>query len=534
VTTPARSDHDAAAPTSALRLVDTDPAELSVDAVIVGVYSQDATSPNPLLLAAGSESVAIAFDGKLTDTLGMLGATGSAGEVTKVATLGTVTAPLVVAVGLGAEPAGAMPTTETLRRAAAVAVRALAGSASVVLALPVEEGSTGSTDAADHDALRGICEGALLGAYRFAGYKSTPVPARRTPVADIAVHVADADEAGAAAEVDRALVVAAAVARTRDWVNTPANNLRPPAFADQAAAAARAVGLDVEILDEKQLRDGGYGGITAVGQGSEAPPRLVRMVYTPEGAGEETKRIALIGKGITFDSGGVSIKPAQGMWEMKSDMAGAAAVVSTMIAVAELQPSVSVVGYAPMAENMVSGSAYRPGDVVSMYNGKRVEVLNTDAEGRMVLGDAIARACEDNPDYLFETSTLTGGQVIALGKRVAGVMGTAELCDRVRDAGDRVGEPAWPMPLPDDVRKGMESDVADLTQVNSSMDRAGHMLQGGVFLSAFVADGVPWAHIDVAGPAYHSGEPTGYWSKGGTGVPVRTFLELIDSIAATG
>jgi leucyl aminopeptidase len=187
-----------------------------------------------------------------------------------------------------------------------------------------------------------------------------------------------------------------------------------------------------------------------------------------------------------------------------------------------------------MAENMVSGSAYRPGDVVTMYNGKRVEVLNTDAEGRMILGDAIARACDDNPDFLFETSTLTGGQVIALGKRVSGVMGTPDACERVKAAGERVGEPAWPMPLPDDVRKGMDSDVADISQVNASMDRAGHMLQGGVFLSEFVADGVAWAHIDVAGPAYNAGEPTGHWSKGGTGVPVRTLIELVETIAAEG
>jgi leucyl aminopeptidase len=531
VTMPAHADREAAT-IGTLRLVDTDPAELDVDAVVVGVYRQEASAPSPLLLAAGSESVALAFDGRLVDTLGLLGATGAVGEVIKVATLATISAPLVVAVGLGPEPTGAMPATETLRRAAAAAVRALAGTARVVLALPVDEGV--SSDAADPDALRGICEGALLGTYRFAGYKSTVAPARQVPVADVAVHVADASDPAVRDEAARAEIVAAAVARTRDWVNTPANNLRPPAFAEQAAAAARGAGLDVEVLDEKQLRDGGYGGITAVGQGSEAPPRLVRMVYTPDGGGESTKRVALVGKGITFDSGGVSIKPAQGMWEMKSDMAGAAAVVATMIAVATLKPSVSVVGYAPMAENMVSGSAYRPGDVVSMYNGKRVEVLNTDAEGRMVLGDAIARACEDSPDYLLEASTLTGGQVIALGKRVAGVMGSPELCERVRVAGDKVGEPAWPMPLPDDVRKGMESDVADITQVNSGMDRAGHMLQGGVFLSAFVADGIPWAHIDVAGPAYHSGEPTGYWSKGGTGVPVRTFLELIESVARDG
>ncbi|HEY2795368.1 MAG TPA: leucyl aminopeptidase, partial [Micromonosporaceae bacterium] len=408
---------------------------------------------------------------------------------------------------------------------AAAAGRALAGTSTVVLALPVDE--------SDGDALRGVVEGATLGGYRFAGYKSKPPTARQIPARDVIVHVPDASDATATAELARAAHVCAAVARTRDWVNIPANNLRPPAFAEQAAALASAAGLDVEVLDEKQLRDGGYGGITAVGQGSEAPPRLVRLSYTPEG-GTATKKIALVGKGITFDSGGVSIKPASGMWEMKSDMAGAAAVISTMLAVAALKPNVAVVGYAPMAENMVSGSAYRPGDIIRMYNGKHVEVLNTDAEGRMVLGDAIARACEDEPDYLFETSTLTGGQVIALGKRVAGVMGDADLCNRVKAAGDKVGEPAWPMPLPDDVRKSMDSDIADVLQVAGGMERAGHMLQGGVFLSNFITPNLPWAHIDVAGPAYHSGEATGYLSKGGTGVPIRTLLELIDSIAAEG
>jgi leucyl aminopeptidase len=222
------------------------------------------------------------------------------------------------------------------------------------------------------------------------------------------------------------------------------------------------------------------------------------------------------------------------MWEMKSDMSGAAAVAAVLIAIAALKPKVAVTGYLPMAENMISGSAYRPGDVVTMYNGLKVEVLNPDAEGRMVLGDAMARACEDEPDYLLETSTLTGGQVVALGKRVSGVMGDPEFCERVKEAGERVGEPAWPMPLPDDVRKGMDSDVADISQVNANMDRAGHMLQGGIFLSEFVTPELAWAHLDIAGPSYHSGEPTGYWSKGGTGIPVRTLLELIDRIAAEG
>jgi leucyl aminopeptidase len=195
---------------------------------------------------------------------------------------------------------------------------------------------------------------------------------------------------------------------------------------------------------------------------------------------------------------------------------------------------VAVTGYLAIAENMPSGSAYRPGDVITMFNGKRVEVLNTDAEGRMVLADAMARACADGTDYLFETSTLTGGQVISLGKRIAGVMGTPATCERVKVAGAAVGEPAWPMPLPDDVRDGMESEVADISQTNATMDRAGHMLQGGVFLREFVADGVDWAHIDIAGPSYHTGEPSGYWTKGGTGVPVRTLLALVDDVAANG
>jgi leucyl aminopeptidase len=497
-----------------------------------GKAGKAAGSTGPLL-APGAESVAVAFDGKLAGTLALLGATGGAGEVTKLATLGTITAPVIAAVGLGPVPNGDGVAPETLRRAAAAAIRSLAGTKSVAVALPSPDG-----DGEDADALRGIAEGALLGTYRFAGYKTKSQPTRRDPVAAVSLIVPEASDKRARAEAKRAAVVAAAVARTRDWVNTAPNDLRPPAFATQVSELATEAGLEVEVLDEKALRRAGYGGILAVGMGSDAPPRLVRLTYRPAGskgrnAGAD-KSIALIGKGITFDTGGYAVKPPQGMWEMKSDMAGAAAVAATMIAVAELKPSVTVRAYIPMAENMISGTAYRPGDVVTMYGGKRVEVLNTDAEGRMILADAIVRAGEDSPDYLFETSTLTGGQVIALGKRIAGVMGEEDLCERVRAAGERVGEPAWPMPLPDDVRKGMDSDVADISQVNAGMDRAGHMLQGGAFLREFVTDGLPWAHIDVAGPAYHSGEPTGHWTKGGTAVPLRTLLELIDDIAANG
>ena len=517
-----------------LHLVDTDPAELNVDAVVIGVYRRD-DADEPLLLASGGESVAAAFSdrpgGGLIATLHRLGATGAAGEVTKLASFGAVNAPIVAAVGLGTEPTGAAVPAETLRRGAGSAVRALAGCGRVALALPLSDREHTDEDAHPETAaaVRAIAEGALLGAYRFAGYRTKADPTRRTPVGTVVVQVPEADDAAFGSDVRRAGTVTSAVAQARDWVNAAPNELRPPAFADAVAARAREAGLEVTVLDEDALREGGFGGILAVGCGSAAPPRLVRLAYRPE---RFDQRIALVGKGITFDTGGVSIKPAQGMWDMKSDMAGAAAVAATMLAIAALAPQVAVTAYLPMAENMPSGSAYRPGDVVKMRSGKHVEVVNTDAEGRMILADAMAWACEEGTDILLETSTLTGGQVISLGRRVAGVMGSTQLCERVKQVGDLVGEPVWPMPLPEDVRSGMESEVADISQTHATMDRAGHMVQGGIFLSEFVTDDVSWAHIDIAGPAFHTGEPTGYWSKGGTGVPVRTLVTIIEQIAA--
>jgi leucyl aminopeptidase len=518
-----------------LCLADTDPVTLVVDALVVGIYQSGDEAGDLPRLAAGSQPVANAFTVPgcdLARTLHRLGATGARGEVTKLATFGALGAGVLAAVGLGKRPESA-PDPAVLRRAAASATRALAGAGNVAILLPAgadagADASAGAGSGCDGTAIRAVAEGSLLGTYRFAGYRSRPAQGEREPVGTVTICVPDAADPAAVREVERALIVTTAVSTARTWVNTAPNELRPPEFATQVAAAATDAGLDVEILDEKALADGGFGGILAVGLGSSQPPRLVRLTYRPEGA---ATTVALVGKGITFDSGGLSIKPSQGMWEMKADMAGAAAVAATIIAIARLRLPIAVTAYLPMAENMPSGSAYRPGDVVRMRGGKQVEVLNTDAEGRMVLGDAIALACESSPDYLVETSTLTGGQVVALGKRVAGVMGTPELCEQVRDAGERAGEPVWPMPLPDDVRGTMDSDVADLLQVSAGMERSGHMLQGGIFLSNFVSEGLPWAHIDVAGPAFHSGEPTGDWSKGATGVPVRTLLELVESLA---
>jgi leucyl aminopeptidase len=334
--------------------------------------------------------------------------------------------------------------------------------------------------------------------------------------------------AGAAeAALQRVRAVADAIALVRDLVNTPPNDLYPAEFAARGAAVGEKAGLSAEILDEDALAAGGYGGILAVGSGSSRKPRLLRLTYSGAGA---RKKIALVGKGITFDSGGLSIKPALHMENMKSDMAGAAAVIATVVLVAELGLPVEVVATVPIAENLPSGTAYRPADVVTFRNGKKAEITNTDAEGRVVLADAIARAAEDAPDALLETSTLTGAQQVALGNRTSGVMGSEDLRDVVVAAGQRSGEGMWAMPLPAELRRGLDSPIADF--VNANADRMGGMLVGGHFLAEFVPDGLPWAHIDIAGPAYNTGSPWGYTPKGGTGVPVRTLLATIEALIA--
>jgi leucyl aminopeptidase len=237
-----------------------------------------------------------------------------------------------------------------------------------------------------------------------------------------------------------------------------------------------------------------------------------------------------VGKGITFDSGGLSLKPPKSMETMKSDMSGAAAVLAALQAVAALGAPVNVIGYLPLAENMPGGTAQRPSDVITMYGGKTVEVLNTDAEGRLVLGDALARSVADAPDLLVDVATLTGAQVTALGLRVYAVMSNDDqVRDAIVDAAARAGEAAWPMPLPEDLRRGLDSAVADLANV--AAESSGGMLVAGLFLREFVPDGIRWAHLDIAGPAFHSGEPYGYTARGGTGAAVRTLIQVALDVA---
>lgn len=508
---------------STYTLRNANPAKTRCDAVVIGVVQSGEGRKGGLAVAPGGEAVAEAYGRTFRPLLASLGFSGKVGEIAKVPTGKTLTSPLLVVVGLGRVGAEG-PTARVVRRAAGAAARSVTNAASVALALP----------AGTPELVRSVTEGYVLGGYTFTKYKKKG---------------ADDDRAGAPAEVvvlsdtarkketqqafEDAQVVAEAVATTRDWVNTPPGDLRPPDFAAAVEAAAKDVSkgrgapkVGVAVYDEKRLAELGCGGILGVGAASAAPPRLVELTYAPRGA---KTHLALVGKGITFDSGGLTIKPAASMNDMKSDMAGAAAVVAATFAIARLGLPIKVTTFAPMAENMVSGTATRPGDVLTMYGGTTVEVLNTDAEGRLVLGDALVMATERTPDVVLDVATLTGHMVVALGDKVSGVMGSEDVVDAVLGAAEGAGEDMWPMPIPEQMEERVHgSKVADLAQ--HDWVRWG----GGLFAAAFLREftgGLPWAHLDIAGPSFNSGGPYGHVTAGGTGVAVTTLVEYARRLA---
>ncbi len=487
---------------------------LPTDAVVVATAPAGGRKKGVVLVGPAS-SLRAAPQRKLADALAALGATGKPGDVVRIPGAGITAAPVVVAIGVGAGPW----SEESLRRAAGTAVRALAGTRRVTLALPT--GSPAELDAA--------AQGALLGAYSYDAYRVDSKAAQKTPVRSVTMHVPDAKDPSSLAAIARAKVIAGAVNLARDLVNTPSLDLPPAALAQAGADAVAGLAVEVEILDEVALAAGGYGGILGVGRGSENPPRLARLAYRPSGA---TAHLALVGKGITFDTGGISIKPAVGMHEMKSDMGGAAAVIGAVAAIARLGLPIAVTGYVCAAENMPSGSAIKPGDVLHTYSGKTIEVLDTDAEGRLVLSDGLTRAQEDKPDVLIDIATLTGAAVVALGARTAGIMANDdELREAVHEASQRAGESMWPMPQPDELRATLDSAVADIANIALVGRREGGMLSASVFLREFVADSQRWAHLDIAGPAYNAAGPYAYTPRGGTGAAVRTLVQVAEDMA---
>lgn len=485
--------------------------------LVVGLANKSTKGSKSTALSI--ESGDLALDNKaLLATLQDLGATGKAEEIIKLPGNSTR---LIVFTGLGK----ALPTydNEVLRRAAGSAARAIAGNSSATFSLPAKNAQ----------AIGAIAEGAGLGNYLFDRFRGSSKSEQKTPLKSITIHSELAKKSDVKDAIHKAEIIATYTHLVRDLINTPPSHLTPETFCDAITQAVKkaggaSAGLKVSVMTDSQLKSKGYGGIIAVGQGSSNPPRLLQLSYSPKGA---KKKFAYVGKGITFDSGGLALKPAKGMEAMKSDMSGAAAVCAATIAIALLKVPIAIEAYAPLAENMVSDTATRPSDVISIYGGKTVEVINPDAEGRLILADALVKAQEGKDlDGIVDVATLTGAQVVALGTRTSAVMtNNTEFSEKFLVSTKKTGEAFWPMPLPIELRASLDSPVADLANIG---ERMGGMLVAGLFLKDFVADELPWLHLDIAGPAYNESAAHGYTPVGGTGIALRSLVQLaLDSIS---
>ena len=449
----------------------------------------------------------------LLTTLNAMGATGEVDEVIK---LPSKSNKLIVFTGLGKIESNFSP--ELLRRAAGAASRNLLGNEGASFALPHKSVPE----------IAAIAEGAALGSYSFTEFRGSTKSGQKSPLSSITIVTRFANTAQAKSAIKRAEIIAEQTFLIRDLVNTPPSSLTPDSFCLRAKKLASKYGVKVEVLNEAALRKGGYGGIIGVGQGSINPPRLLHLSYSPAKA---KKRFAFVGKGITFDTGGLALKPANGMEAMKADMSGAAAVVAAIFAIAQLKLPIAIDAWAPLAENMVSDTATRPSDVITIYGGKTVEVLNPDAEGRLVLADALIKAAEVGKksgglDAIIDVATLTGAQVVALGSRTSAVMTNDEnFSGQFLTAANIAGESFWPMPLPVELRASLDSPIADLANIG---DRMGGMLVAGLFLKEFIDPKTPWLHLDIAGPAFNEKTAHGYTPVGGTGIALRSLLCLAE------
>jgi leucyl aminopeptidase len=497
---------------TSLTLSDRSPADLKGDAlVIVSVETDKGAALAP---GHGLGDTAIAH---LEAALLTLKARGVTDEVVRLVSVPGVAAPLVLVTGAGrARTKGASLAAEAIRRAVGSATRQLGGLAKAVVVTP-GAGVTAATATA---------EGALFGAYAIATTAAGPSSAA---VRSLTIVTPVARDKSLRAAAKRAVALGAATTYTRDLVNRPPNDLYPETFAAEIRKHAVGTGVKVSVLDEGGLARGGFGGHLTVGAGSARGPRLVTLRYRPAAA---KKHVAFVGKGITFDSGGLALKPAKSMATMKCDMAGAAAVASSVFAIAALGVPVEVTAYLCLAENMLGSGACRPSDVVTMRGGKTVELNNPDAEGRMVMADGLALASEKKPDLIIDIATLTGAAVSALGNRTAAFLSNDDdLRHSVQDIADAAGEPFWPFPLLEDVRPTLDSPVADLLQSGPT-----GVIFAGWFLGEFVGNGdngrpIPWAHLDIAGPAFNDIAPWGYTPKQGTGFGVRTLVGIAESQA---
>jgi leucyl aminopeptidase len=474
----------------------------------------------PDQLVIGSTTVAVTLDADLGRRRGFTGKTGR----TLVA-LGAGDGPAVVYVGGGDEESF---DADTMRRVAAAFVRAAGRSGTAVLILPASL-TIGTGADGDRRLTQAATEGAVLATYRFVGHKSEDEGGQ----VDRLVLLGSGRDAGAARlGAARGTRIARAVFLARDLVNEPPSSMTPRRLAEVAEQQlGPQESVTLEVWDEQRIADERLGGLLGVARGSAEPPRLLRATYEPPdplSVHGRVPHVVFVGKGITFDSGGLSLKTAGGMETMKTDMSGAAVVIAALSACADLGVRVRVTALTPVTENMPGGRATKPGDVLTIRNGNTIEVLNTDAEGRLVLADGLSLAAEMEPDAIIDLATLTGACVVALGVSVAGLFGNDDdFTDRVEQASARAGEPTWPLPMPDAYKKHIDSDVADMKNVGKA-GQAG-AISAALLLARFVGN-VPWVHLDIAGPA-RSDENDGILTKGGTGFGVRTLLELVEGYA---
>lgn len=477
-------------------------ADISADDLVVAGVRK--SSDGPQLVA---QDLPTPVAESLTASLSAIGAEGEKDSTWRVPSPEGLGAKGVLLVGMGEDE----PDADVLRSAAGFAAQSVTSPQRLVFALPTSE--AGGVEA--------VLEGALLGSYRTK--KITAKVTATTPLIAIIGKLSPED-------LSRVVTTCEAVFLVRDLVTTPPNLLNPVSFVAEIEKLVANTDLSVEVLDEKQLEKQGYGGITAVGKGSINPPRLMILRYQPT---NPSRHVALVGKGITFDSGGLSLKPPTAMVGMKYDMTGAAVMAATTIAAAQLKSPATITTYLCLAENMPSGSASRPNDVITIKGGKTVEILNTDAEGRLVMADGLQAASALKPDLIVDIATLTGAARIALGERYAGLMGTDSAVEQVQHAAKRVGELVWHMPLPPELRTILNSDVADIANVKPG-EVLGGMLSAGQFLKDFVGtqdsgELIPWAHLDIAGPAANSSGAYGFTPKGPTGALARTLIALLMS-----
>lgn len=491
-----------------LSLSSTEPLSVAADILVIGV-PEGASAKEGLF-------------GELTKRLGPTVAkilkredfTGKKDQSVEIPCTDEVKPARLLLIGLGKEPVGDNEVRLLAAKAGRFAIGAKASS--LALEVPAVSGSE-----------RAAAEGVVLGSYRFTKYLTGDrLPKVQLEKVTLLVSSKVSKEAKDAAVVGQQ--VGEAVCIARDLVNEPPNELYPEKLAAAAVEMCKSRGLQVTVLDRPALEKKGMKLIIAVGRGSRRDPRLIHMIYKPEGAPAK-KKVVFIGKGLTFDTGGICIKPAPGMEEMKGDMGGAANVIALMAAVAAVKPTIEVHGIIGSAENMPDGDAYRPGDIFGSYDGKTVEIINTDAEGRLVLADVLAYGRELKPDLMIDNATLTGACVVALGPTVSGYFANRdEAAERFRQAAKSAGEAMWQLPLVEDLREGLKSDWADMKHV---ADRWGGAITAALFLREFVGE-TPWIHVDVAGPSM-ANKAYGIYSKGGTGQGVLTFLRLVDDLASS-